>query len=444
MKNLRTRFKFLIGIGLIGFFNPVQTIAQVADSSLIRCLTHERDVIRSRNDPDYQRSRLKTEEAIQSYLKINKSQLRSSATDDVIRIPVVVHVIYNGADGIIGGEDNPNITDEQIKSQIAVLNEDYGRKPGTKGFNSDPAGVDTGIEFYLAEYDDNGKSSIGITRTRYTERTLFNPLTDDDLLADLIHWPTDKYLNIWTCRFAGSYLGISQFPSVAGIDGLYTKNEAYEKTDGVIIDFRYFGRNARANSSRIYNLGRTATHEIGHWLGLIHTWGDARCGDDFCDDTSPTEGSNQTSVCTDRYSTCSGFRTRNMIENYMDYSPDSCMNIFTGDQLGRMKAVLALSPRRLKLIESAKIGRLDPSENLTVEVFPNPASVEVSAKVRFADYQNFSVTIYDQLGNAIQDQSFIDVWSRTVAVDINKFNTGIYFFKVTTGKETVTKRFIIK
>ena len=133
-----------------------------------------------------------------------------------------------------------------------------------------------------------------------------------------------------------------------------------------------------------------------------------------------------------------------MIENYMDYSPDSCMNIFTGDQLGRMKAVLALSPRRLKLVESAKIGRLNPSENLIVEVFPNPASAEVNAIVHFADYQNFSVTIYDQLGNAIQNQNFIDVWSRTVAVDINKFNTGIYFFKVTTGKETVTKRFIIK
>lgn len=133
-----------------------------------------------------------------------------------------------------------------------------------------------------------------------------------------------------------------------------------------------------------------------------------------------------------------------MIENYMDYSPDSCMNIFTGDQMSRMKAVLALSPRRAKLVESAKIGRLDPSERLSVEVFPNPATSEVNATVRFPDYEDFTVTVYDQLGNAVQYLNYFDVWSRRITVDINKFNTGLYFLKVTTGKESVTKRFVIK
>ncbi|MBE9462896.1 M43 family zinc metalloprotease [Dyadobacter subterraneus] len=444
MKSLITRFNFFIGFGILGFFNPVLVDAQVADSLLIRCVTHERDIIRTKKNSDYQQARLKTEEAIQEYLKNNRSQLRKAATDEVIRIPVVVHVVYDGAVGKIGGENNPNISDDQIRSQIAVLNEDYRRKSGTNGFNTDPVGVDAGIEFYLAEYDDNGKSTTGITRTQYTERSLFNPLTDDDLLASIIYWPSDKYLNIWTCRFIDSYLGISQFPSVTGVDGLNTKNETYEKTDGVIIDFRFFGRNGNSNTSKIYNLGRTTTHEVGHWLGLIHTWGDAFCGDDFCADTPPAEGSNQTTVCVDKYSNCSGFRTRNMIENYMDYSPDSCMNIFTADQLSRMKAVLALSPRRIKLVESAKIGRLDPSDKLVVEVFPNPASAEISAIVRFSDYQNFSATLYDQMGNALQNQSFTDVWSRKISVDINKFHTGLYYLKVTTDKETVTKRIVIK
>ncbi|MCF0055577.1 M43 family zinc metalloprotease [Dyadobacter sp. CY356] len=444
MKKLRAKFNILIGLGIIGFFYPMQSDAQTADSLLIRCVTHERDVIRAKKNPDYQLSKIKTEEAIQEYLQNNRSRLRTAATDEVIRIPVVVHVVYDGAMGKIGGENNPNISDEQIRSQIAVLNEDYRRKSGTNGFNADPVGVDAGIEFYLAEYDDNGKSTTGITRTQYTERSLFNPITDDDLLASIVYWPSDKYLNIWTCRFIDSYLGISQFPSVEGVDGLTTNNELYEKTDGVIIDFRYFGRNSVTNTSRIYNLGRTATHEIGHWLGLIHTWGDAFCGNDFCADTPPTEGSNQTTVCTDKYSNCAGFRTRNMIENYMDYSPDSCMNIFTADQLARMKAVLALSPRRIKLVESAKIGRLDPSDNLLVDVFPNPASTELNAIVRFADYQNFSVTLYDQLGNPLQYQNFTDVWSRKIFVDVNKFQTGLYYLKVTTDKETVTKRIVIK
>lgn len=444
MKKRISNFTIFTSIVLLGILIPGRTFAQITDSLPIRCVTHEREVFRGKKSPGLLRDRINTENAIQEYINTNRSQLRTAASDDIIRIPVVVHVVHNRRDGVIGGADNPNITDEQIRSQIAILNEDYRRKAGTKGFNADPVGVDTGIEFYLAEYDENGKGTTGITRTSYTSKDSFNPITDDALLSSINYWPSDKYLNIWVCRLSSTYLGIAQFPSVEGLEGLNTKNENYDKTDGAIIDFRYFGRNSVANSSKIYNLGRTTTHEIGHWLGLIHTWGDAVCGDDFCDDTPAAEGSNQTSFCTDKYSNCSGFRTRNMIENYMDYSPDSCMNIFTADQLGRMKAVLALSPRRVKLIESAKLGRLDPAENLTVEVFPNPASEELNANVRFSDFQNFTLSVYDQRGNQLQSQSYIDVWSRKVTVDINKYNTGLYIFKVTTDKETVTKKFVIK
>ena len=429
---------------LLGISSPGRTFAQVTDSLPIRCVTYEREVFRGRKSPGLLRDRINTENAIQEYLRANRSRLRTAASEEIIRIPVVVHVVHNGRNGVIGGADNPNITDEQIRSQIAILNEDYRRKAGTKGFNSDPVGVDTGIEFYLAEYDENGRGTTGITRTSYMDKNSFNAKTDDNLLSDIIYWPSDKYLNIWVCRLADSILGISQFPSVEGIGGLNTQNENYDKTDGVIIDFRYFGRNSSAISSKIYNLGRTTTHEIGHWLGLVHIWGDSFCGDDFCDDTPPAEDKNQTTVCVDKYSNCSGFRTRNMIENYMDYSPDSCMNIFTADQMGRMKAVLALSPRRIKLIESAKKGRLDPAENLTVDVFPNPASEEVNASIRFRDFQNFNISVYDQRGNQLQSQNFIDVWSRKVTVDINNYNTGLYLFKVTTDKETVTKKFVIK
>jgi len=433
----------MLFIALLGII-PGSVFAQYPDSILTRCSSYERDLYREAKNPGLQQDRLQTENAIQEFLKINRSRLRSSATTELIRIPVVVHVVHNRRDNLIGGIDNPNITNEQIRSQIAVLNEDYRRKANTPGFNDDPVGVDTGIEFYLAEYDENGKSTSGITRTQYFLKDSFNPITDDQLLSDIIYWPSDQYLNIWVCRLLGTYLGIAQFPSVEGINGLNTTNEKYEKTDGAIIDFRYFGRSAAANSSRIYNLGRTTTHEIGHWLGLIHTWGDAVCGDDFCNDTPPAESSNQTSFCTDKYSNCSGIRTRNMIENYMDYSPDSCMNIFTGDQLGRMQAVLELSPRRKKLIQSAKEGRLDPSENLVVDIFPNPASEEINANIRFADYKNFSISIYDQLGHLLAAESYTDVWSRRVTLDIKKFHTGLYFLKVTTDKETVTRKLVVK
>lgn len=444
MKNQNSNRKVYIILTLLGIFISGSVFAQIADSLPIRCVTHERELYKQQRSPGLLRDRINTENAIQEYLNQNRPELRVGASSEIIRIPVVVHVIHNRRDGLIGGLDNPNITNEQIRSQIAVLNEDYRRKPNTRGFNADRVGVDTGIEFYLAEFDENGKATNGITRTQYAAKDGFNPITDDQLLSSIVYWPSDKYLNIWVCRLIGTYLGIAQFPSVEGINGLNTQNENYERTDGAIIDFRYFGRDAAANSSKIYNLGRTTTHEIGHWLGLIHIWGDAVCGNDFCDDTPPAEGANQTSVCTDKYSNCSGFRTRNMIENYMDYSPDSCMNIFTADQLGRMQAVMELSPRRKKLIESAKEGRLDPSENLAVELYPNPASEEVNANIRFADYQNFSISIFDQRGNQLESQTYTDVWSRRITLDINKFQTGLYIFKVTTDKETVTKKFVIK
>ena len=443
MKNRNSNSTLLSVLALLGIFISGSAFSQIPDSLLIRCVSHEREVIRAEKNPDLRRDRVNTENAIQEYIKNNRSQLRVGA-DEIIRIPVVVHVIHNQRNSLVGGLDNPNITDEQIRSQIAVLNEDYRRKANTRGFNSDPVGVDTGIEFYLAEYDENGRSTTGITRNQYLAKDSFNPITDDDLLADIVYWPSDKYLNIWVCRLIGTYLGIAQFPSVEGVDGLGTKNESFARTDGAIIDFRYFGRRSTANTSKIYDLGRTTTHEIGHWLGLIHTWGDAVCGNDFCDDTPPAEGSNQTSFCIDKYSNCSGFRTRNMIENYMDYSPDSCMNIFTGDQLARMKAVLALSPRRIKLIESAKLGRLDPSDNLLVDIYPNPVSTELNASVRFQNFQDFTYSVYDQHGNLLLSQKYTDVWSRRVTLDIDKLNSGLYLFKVTTDKETVTKRFVIK
>ena len=150
-----------------------------------------------------------------------------------------------------------------------------------------------------------------------------------------------------------------------------------EFTDGTIIDYRYFGRQTgTVNKSSLYSLGRTATHEIGHWLGLIHTWGDGNgCAERLCGRHTPNRrsvGCFQTADCKQTFSTCvNGIQTRDLIEDYMNYWPDACMNLFTAGQVARMRLVLTLSPRRAQLLKSV-VSPLAETDALTINVYPNP------------------------------------------------------------------------
>lgn len=371
-----------------------------------------------------------------------KRTLRTSETG-IIRIPVVVHVIHNEASQRIGGRGNPNISDEQIRSQIRILNEDYRKISGTPGFNINPVGVDTGIEFFLAEIDPFGAFTEGITRHYYTLKERFNPYSDSQTLADISSWPSDHYLNIWVCALSGNYLGVAQFPSLTGVPGLDDADANRALTDGVIIDFRCFGDEGAVENNN-YNQGRTTTHEVGHWLGLLHTWGDMRCGDDYCDDTPWAETSN-TSSCNDVFSNCLGTTTRNMIENFMDYSPDRCMNVFTFNQMERMQAVLELSPRRARLVENSKNARLEESERLQVDVYPNPVGNQLlQASVRYKDYQDVELTVVDMQGHVKHKNAFKKVWSRVFEMPVPNLSGGVYFLVVSVESgEKIIKRFVV-
>ena len=352
---------------------------------IIRCATYQLDSIARQKSPQIMQNRLDFERQIQSYLADYQRNARVAA--EVIKIPVVVHVIHNNVQGVIGGTTNTNISDEQIFSEIKVLNEDYRKKASTLGFNTNPVGVDTEIEFFLALRDPDGNATNGITRT-YSSQTSFSPYnsTDQDRLAGLSSWDSNKYLNIWVCKISGGVLGWTQFPGAENFDGLDPTDGA-ALSDGVYIDYRAFGKKIGTSPSGLYSFGRTTTHEIGHFFGLIHTWGDQNCGTDYCNDTPQAAAANQSKFCTDVFSNCSGSRTRNMIENYMDYSPDSCMNIFTNDQKTRMRAVMELSKRRKKLINYAKSLELPVSDKLDVLAFPNPAITDVQLRVLFKDFK---------------------------------------------------------
>lgn len=240
------------------------------------------------------------------------------------RIPVVVHVVYKTA--------VQNISAAQIQSQIDVLNEDFRHKNAdlaTVPAPFAPVTADARIEFKLASTDPAGNPTTGITRTA-TATTAFS---DDDSVKSAATggadaWPSDRYLNIWVCPLAGGLLGYAQFPGGPAA------------TDGVVIRHSAFGTSGTAAAP--FNLGRTATHEIGHWLNLRHIWGDdgtGCAGSDFVADT-PNQGGPNYGTPTFPKVSCGNGPNGDMFMDFMDYVDDGAMTMFTAGQVTRMQATL--------------------------------------------------------------------------------------------------------
>ncbi len=262
---------------------------------------------------------------------LTRSTLRQGAAEDRAyprRIPVVVHILF--------AQDAQNITDEQVASQIEVLNEDYSASNADIGTVPAPFGNLVGnpsLEFFLAQQDPTGAPTTGITRTT-TTRTGFG--VDDSMKSDgtggKSPWDTKRYLNLWVCALGGGVLGYAQFP---GGD---------PNTDGVVIATSAFGRRGSARAP--FDLGRTATHEIGHYLNLSHIWGEARvptCEDsDFVDDTPNQFGPNSGKPTFPKES-CGNTPHGDMFMNYMDYVDDDTMCMFSQQQVDRMHAALEIS-----------------------------------------------------------------------------------------------------
>ena len=256
------------------------------------------------------------------------SGLAEKTVRKLITIPIVVHVVYK--------KPAENISDAQVKSQIAVLNKDF------RATNPDKSNVpqvwkslvaDANVQFALAKKDPKGKATTGITRTQTTRDSFgtgnaVKKATQGGANA----WPTDRYLNLWVCNLAESLLGYAQFPGGPAA------------TDGVVILFTAFGTSGAAAAP--FNLGRTATHEVGHWLNLRHIWGDRNdCGGtDFCTDT-PNQQLPNTGKPTFPHMTCNNGPNGDMFMNYMDYVDDDAMFMFTATQVARMNATLA-GPRK--------------------------------------------------------------------------------------------------
>ncbi|MDF1675846.1 MAG: M43 family zinc metalloprotease [Vicingaceae bacterium] len=282
------------------------------------------------------------EEKLKTYAQDNANNKASR------KIPVVVHVLY--------GNSTQNISMTQIQSQITALNQDFSASntdisnvPST--FQSVIGNCD--IEFCLAQIDPNNQPTNGVNRVNVGTTSLTTNQIDGTWKPQTI-WDPTKYFNIWVANIQGGVLGYAQFPSSSGLGGMPT-NGGSANTDGVVILYNAFGTTGAVSSP--YNKGRTATHEIGHWLGLRHIWGDGTCASDFCNDT-PTQQTANYNCRTHPYNVgaCSGNTTGEMFMNYMDYVPDACMYMFTAGQKARMDIVLQNSPRRGSLLTSNVCG----------------------------------------------------------------------------------------
>lgn len=275
----------------------------------------------------------------------------------VVTIPVVVHVVYSTA--------AMNVSDAQIQSQITVMNNDF-RKLNADVANTPSvfAGLaaDAQVQFCLASVDPNGNATTGITRTSTTVSAFStNDAVKYASSGGKDAWPASSYLNLWVCDISGGILGYAQFPGGSAA------------TDGVVIDYQYFGTIGTATAP--FNLGRTATHEVGHWLNLRHIWGDANCGSDLVSDTPTHNTANYGCPTYPHYSTCTGAPVE-MTMNYMDYTDDACMYMFSAGQSARMQALFATGGARASLLTSNGCGTPAP---VLCGVPANLASSAVSA-----------------------------------------------------------------
>ena len=381
---------------IIGLLSFSRVTAQLG------CVTTEHTRLQVINDPLQANAIQQAETFIRQVLA---SPTTARLENGIIRIPVVIHNLYHTTD--------QKITDEQAVAQLELLNKAFRRQ------NADtvktPAvfksvAADCEIEFHLATSDPLRRATTGIIR-KYTPVSTW--IMDDKMKSSAAMgadpWDSRLYLNIWVCpmeKFAG-------YSSMPGSDA---------KLDGIVIGLSAFGAGQK-----------TLIHEAGHWMGLKHIWGDEYCGDDGVEDT-PKQASYTVGCSTTTRVTCVNGPLGDMYNNYMDFTNDGCMNLFTKGQKARMQAVFAPGAARNSLLSSAGLDKpliyesVLPEEDprwLQVKMYPNPVTttlfIDFSYDVRWLGKTIF---ISNLVGQSVNN---VTISAKIQDIDVTNFKPGIYF-----------------
>ena len=348
----------------------------------------------------------------------------------IIKIPVVVHILYHQA-----GE---NVSDEKVFSQIKVLNDNF-RRLNADTVNTPSAfksiAADCEIEFELAVSDPQRRKTTGIIR-KYTpvkewdadDKMKFSSETGSDA------WDAKNYLNIWVCNL-GRAAGYSSFPG-----GPTAK-------DGIVLAYKVFGLNSKAG----FEMGKTAVHEAGHWMGLRHIWGDSYCGNDMIDDT-PSQAS-FTSGCPSgtRTSACSNNANGDMYMNFMDLTLDACTNLFTEGQKERMRATFESGGGRISMLSStgllpALINEIPLPEETPAwfhaQLYPNPASSVMTLDVAYdIRWIGTTLSVTNLQGQLVMQ---LTISSKAQKIDISQLRTGMYILSGKKSDGSVIKQKFMK
>lgn len=346
----------------------------------------------------------------------------TASTPGVITIPVVIHILYKTAE--------QNLSDAVILEQVDILNETFRMQNSDIGnvrdYFTDRIG-DGGFEFCLAEKDPEGNVSSGITRTETVNSYFFPGQMMSSASGGIDAWDTDQYLNIWVCNLVNNqgygWTGYAVFP--------WAKTPT---NDGIVVNYANFG--VGSNSQQPYSLGRICTHEVGHYLGLYHTF-QGGCGfadSDRCDafgdkvcDTPPEIAALY--ACDMDYASCGDLTNDSiaMYENFMDYSPDVCRVMFTNGQAVRMNE--QFYKFRSVLLESegcanagVSVAEKEALAASALLVYPNPASEQLNIKLNPEHLYNISVL--DVLGKEIFVMN--SVKQTNLVIDTQNWENGFY------------------